>query len=140
MSIFAITEPHLIAFPTGVISPSHRPKVPRPAAYAACRSDQVDALRYFLDFSDLRSGGIPGATASNPASESLVMTCFRSLSLTFSPKIRALAHLSVGNLVCLRCSDLVASVCGRIQLITVSWLGLVGTFGKTRVNASGGVR
>ena len=33
--IFATTEPTRIAFPMGVMSPSHRPKVPRPAAWAA---------------------------------------------------------------------------------------------------------
>ena len=39
----ATTDPIRTALPLGVIRPSQRPNVPRPDAYAACRSDHVEA-------------------------------------------------------------------------------------------------
>ena len=60
------------AMPRRVMSPFERPKVPRPHAYAACRSDQllVKAGPSGASGSDTvqKSGEREGATASKPAS------------------------------------------------------------------------
>ena len=59
----ATTDPQRMAFPLGVISPSHKPKVPKPDAKAAWRSDQVDEMTKRPE-SFLSQNGEPiGATA-----------------------------------------------------------------------------
>ncbi|MFQ5978296.1 MAG: hypothetical protein ACE5OZ_09225 [Candidatus Heimdallarchaeota archaeon] len=70
----AITEPQRIAFPFGVINPSQRPKVPSPAAYAACRSDQVEAKLYLSDVVVCQRGEAKGASALYPFSLSFSTT------------------------------------------------------------------
>ena len=89
----ATTEPHRIAFPTGVMSPSQRPNVPSPEAKAACRSDQVE-VKPDSESRVTQKGESCGATASKPASRSNPTTWVLSLTLNSSPYFLDRTHRS----------------------------------------------
>src|SRR5208337_1043926 len=134
-----MTEPQMMAFPFCVISPSQRPKVPRPETCAACRSDQADASPYFFDIPTDQNGAYCGAVASYPAS-SRRLTTRRDNSFTKpAPKCLARAHRSEGRNLRSALSAMVAGIWGRTQLITVSSSAVAPVPGNDLRNISAGV-
>ena len=66
MAASVMTLPQRWAIPFSVISPSFRLKVPRPAAWAACRSDHVEANPFLSSLTGRHIPEMSGATALIP--------------------------------------------------------------------------